>query len=84
MKFFKLLAEQFKKIRCFVTNRQDLTGGSICDVSGCYDVGYDTRMIKTRKTMVTVRLLAAIKEKKPLQDIDRPKNIKISKHTAIF
>ena len=28
-----------------------------------YDVGYDTRMIKTRKTMVTVRLLAAIKEK---------------------
>ena len=29
-----------------------------------YDVGYDTREIKTRKTMVTVRLLAAIKEKK--------------------
>ena len=28
-----------------------------------YDVGYDTRMIKTRKNMVTVRLLAAIKEK---------------------
>ena len=27
------------------------------------DVGYDTRMIKTRKNMVTVRLLAAIKEK---------------------
>ena len=27
-----------------------------------YDVGYDTRMIKTRKNMVTVRLLAAIKE----------------------
>ena len=45
-----------------------------------YDVGYDTRMIKkkTRKNMVTVRLLAAIK------DIHRPKNIKISKHTTIF
>ena len=28
-----------------------------------YDVGYDTKMIKTRKNMVTVRLLAAIKEK---------------------
>ena len=28
-----------------------------------YDVGYDTRMLKTRKNMVTVRLLAAIKEK---------------------
>ena len=28
-----------------------------------YDVGYDTRMIKTRKSMVTVRLLAVIKEK---------------------
>ena len=28
-----------------------------------YDVGYDTKMIKTRKIMVTVRLLAAVKEK---------------------
>ena len=28
-----------------------------------YDVGYDIRMIKTRKNIVTVRLLAAIKEK---------------------
>ena len=28
-----------------------------------YDVGVDTRMIKTRKNMVTVRVLAAIKEK---------------------
>ena len=27
-----------------------------------YDVGNDTRMIKTRKNTVTVRLLAAIKE----------------------
>ena len=27
-----------------------------------YDVGYNTRMIKTRKNMVTVRFLAAIKE----------------------
>ena len=43
-----------------------------------YDVGYDTRMIKTKKNMVTVRLLAAIKEKQ------LSKNIKISKHTAIF
>ena len=29
-----------------------------------YDVGYGTTMIKTRKNMVTVRLLAAIKEKR--------------------
>ena len=29
-----------------------------------YDVGYYTKMIKTRKSMVTVRRLAAIKEKK--------------------
>ena len=28
-----------------------------------YDIGYNTRMIKTRKNMVTVYLLAAIKEK---------------------
>ena len=63
MKFFKLLAEQFKKIWCFVTSRQDLIGGSIWDVNVVYDVGYDTRMIKTRKNMVTVWLLAAIKEK---------------------
>ena len=48
-----------------------------------YDVAYDTRMIKTRKNIVTVRLLAAIK-KTTAQDIDRPKNIKISNHTAIF
>ena len=39
-----------------------------------YDLGYDTRMIKTKKNVVTVRLLAAIKEKTS-QDIDRPKNI---------
>ena len=45
-----------------------------------YDVGYDTRMIKTRKNMVTVRLLAAIKENETSQDIDRPKIINISKH----
>ena len=49
-----------------------------------YDVGYDTRMIRTRKNMVTVRLLAAIKEKKTSHNIDRQKNIKILKHTAIF
>ena len=29
-----------------------------------YDIGYDTRMIKKRKNMVTVPLLAAVKEKK--------------------
>ena len=29
-----------------------------------YDVGYDTRMIKTRKNRVTVRLLTDITEKK--------------------
>ena len=49
-----------------------------------YDVGYDTRMIKTKKNMVTVWLLAARREKTTSQDIDRPKSIKISKHTAIF
>ena len=48
-----------------------------------FDVGYDIRMIKTRKNMPTVRLLAAVK-KTTSQDIDRPKNIKISKHNAIF
>ena len=31
-----------------------------------YDIDYDTRMIKTRKSMVTVQLLAAINEKKTL------------------
>ena len=34
--------------------------------------------------MVTVGFLAAIKERKTSQDVDRPKNVKISKHTAIF
>ena len=29
-----------------------------------YDVGYDTKMIKKRKNMATVWLLAAIKDKK--------------------
>ena len=32
-------------------------------MSAVYDVGYDTIMIKTRKNMVTVWLLVAIKEK---------------------
>ena len=48
-----------------------------------YDVGYDTSMTKKRRNMVTVRLLAAIKEKKTARHRS-PKNIKISKHTAIF
>ena len=62
--FFKLLAEQFKKNWWFVTNRQDLIGGSIYEMLAVvYDIGYDARMIKTRKNLVTVRLLAAIKEK---------------------
>ena len=34
--------------------------------------------------MVIVRLLASIKKKNNSQDIDRPKNIKISKHAAIL
>ena len=38
-----------------------------------YDVGYDTKMIKKKENMVTVRLLAAIKETKTLQNINRPK-----------
>ena len=42
-----------------------------------YDVGYDTRIFNMRKNMVTVRFLAS-------QDIDCPKNFKISKHTATF
>ena len=41
-----------------------------------YDVGYDTRVIKTRKNMVTVRILVAIKERRTSQDIDRPKIIR--------
>ena len=32
-----------------------------------YNVDYDTRMIKKRKNMVTVRLLPAIKEKHELR-----------------
>ena len=50
-----------------------------------YDVGYDTTMIKMRKNMVTVRILAAIKEKQLHKTYSRwPKNIKVSKHIAIF
>ena len=49
-----------------------------------YDLGFDTRMIKKRKNIVTMRIVAAIKDKKTSQDIDCSKNIKISKHTAIF
>ena len=49
-----------------------------------YDVGYDTRMITTRKNMVTVQLLAAIKEKKNFVRHISPKKDQDSKHTAIF
>ena len=45
-----------------------------------YDLGYDTRMIKTRKSMA----FGCYKRKTTSQDIDCPKNIKISKHIAIF
>ena len=44
----------------------------MCDISG-YDVSYDTRMIKMRKNMVTVRLLAAVKEKKKFAKHRSPK-----------
>ena len=44
-----------------------------------YDEGYDTRMIKTRKNMVTVWLLAAIKN-----DIDRPKISKFQSTLPYF
>ena len=46
-----------------------------------YDVGYDTRMIKARKNTVT---FGCDKRKTTSQDIDRPKNIMILKHTATF
>ena len=49
-----------------------------------YDVGYDTRMIKKRKNLVIVWRLAAKKEKKTWQNINRPKNTKSLKHTATF
>ena len=62
MNFFMLLDEQFRKIRGFVTNRQDLIGGSNMMSAVVYGV-VDTRMIKKRKNLVSVRLLAAIKEK---------------------
>ena len=51
-----------------------------------YDVGYDTRMIKKRKNMVTVQLLATIKQNKQknfARHRSRKKH-KILKHTAIF
>ena len=38
-----------------------------------YDVVYDTRMIKRRKNMVTLQLMAAIKGTKNSQDVDRQK-----------
>ena len=49
-----------------------------------YDVGYNTRMIKTRKNMVTVQVLAAIKEEQLCKQDRLFKNIKILKYTAIF
>ena len=49
-----------------------------------YDVVYDTRMIKTRKKHGYCADFGCYKRKTNSQDIDRPKNIKILKHTAIF
>ena len=48
-----------------------------------YDVGYDTRMIKVRKNMVTKRLLATIKEKNFARHRS-PKKYQDLKHTVIF
>ena len=42
-----------------------------------YDVGYDSRMIKMRKNMITVRLLAAIKGKKNFARHRSPKKHKL-------
>ena len=56
--FFKLLVEQ---VNC--NESTNLIGGSIVLSAVVYNVGYDIRMIKTRKNMFSVRLLAAIKEK---------------------
>ena len=47
-----------------------------------YDVGYDTRMIKKRRNMVTVRLLIA--KKKTERHRSPKKYIKILKHTLPY
>ena len=82
MKFFKAVSRSAQRnlMFCNESTRFDRRLNVMSAVA--YDVCYDTRMIKTRKNMVTMRLLAAIKT--TLQDIDRPNNIKISKHTTIF
>ena len=49
-----------------------------------YDIGYYTRMIKKRKKHGYCAAFGCYKRKTTSQDLDRPKNIKISKHTAIF
>ena len=49
-----------------------MIGGSKCVMSAAvYDVGHDTRMLKKRKNMIIIKLLAAIKNETSL-DIDRP------------
>ena len=45
-----------------VSSRKTHSEVSFLATTVVYDVGYDIRMIKTRKNMVTVRLLAATKE----------------------
>ena len=48
-----------------------------------YDVGYDTRMIKTRENMVAVRLLAAIKKKNFARHIAQKKYQDFEAHCHI-
>ena len=63
MKFFKAVSRAVQKnlMFCNESTRFDRRLNMMSAV--VYDVGYDTRIIKTRENMVTVRLLAAIKEK---------------------
>ena len=63
MKFFKLLAEQLRKIWGSITIDKIWSAAQYVMSVVLYDVGYDIRMIKTRKNIVTVRLLAAIDRK---------------------
>ena len=59
----KLLAKQLKKIDVLWWIGKILSAAQYEMSAVVYDVGYDIRMIKTRKNMVSVWLLAALKEK---------------------
>ena len=48
---------------CNKTTRFDWQINNYVMSTVVYDIGYNTRMIKMRKNIVTVQLLAAIKEK---------------------